>query len=1766
MSVDKKSVGYLAPVTSGIVNGVGFTDSSGLGLYPNGITEMFTGGNKQYDFEIFFFVSTEPQVNAFLWRAVDAVADCHNIWVGNGISGQTRTLYTQITTASGTQATHAIPITFEPYTWYHLLVRCNGSTPQFHVYLGRRGVTALGGTAAKDTFPYGGSNGGYHQSSIVESSQPGLRPWGQNSFSANRDLAVGGRLATSGDVFVAGNNWPGGFAEARSWQVVRPDVEVELDAGRFVRGRNGTEDDASAVLRTGLRHCFRFNLPNGTPAGSITDQGAQLIRPFEFYGSPGVVGIAAHPFLVPATAHTVEGSDQLVVATDDSSANLRTQLNLSSSTTSAAEIDEILNLQQFQIVQQDTTLILDTKDSNRPVGVFNLDEQVSTASSGDARNVTRIGQQIDIDEEDGALSLTTYSFAGSSFGAAAGDSTTSSDAQILGKISSVDEEDAGSSALTDYSISATRSVIEDVSTSSSDAAVLLHKGYATESDTVSSSDDATMQRLAYVEASSQLHLGGTVLDSLETRFSVDESDARVHADTSTTTLPGSLAGGILISIAKINSLPAAGPAWDNVVTWADTAVGDLDPFNQNSNSDIVVLAAALVYARTGTVSYRTKVKDALLNLGSTEVPSPVAEVLGLCRNIGTYVIAADILDQMDEWSVAEKAQLVSYFSTRRDSTTTSDGRSVVSCHETRPNNFGTHAGFSRMMIDKFIGDETDFLDAVEVAKRWFGDPTSSFNFLESNYGTDTSWQAEAYPNFFGINRLGTTLSTGAGVVNIDGGLPEELRRAGVTAGAISTWPDDVNPETNTYNWEAMQGATMQCVLLHNQGYNAFEWSDQALLRAHEFITTDLGDPAVGDPPGVSTSDDDTWQPWIINYFYGTSYTALTSGDSTDAGRPGKNFGFADWLYEGVEPEPGQANVDQIDLAITEDDETATKATTQDRSDARSSLTLYTLVAKKYEDRSTVTTSSDEGTVTAVYAVPAPDDQKSSLTTYTLVRQVFVDQADVYAITDSREANGVLNLAAQIDTLSSSTDATADKDSFFTIPTGDTVPSLTTLELLATFSRALEDAGSAASDSFTVVPQFVTAQSSETTHTEAFTIQRQVYVVAQWPPEGFPFASYIVDNDAIPIRGVSLVTSEDFEDAGSVISDSLGLEAASTKFVNEDSFVSSSDALELVTLFVVAEVDDGDTGSTEISAVRETGVESSDLLVVASDEFTLTKVETTPDQVDSYLTFDDIGITVAYFEPTEDLQLASDSFTLESSSFFSIDELDFTTGGSLIQDIEFAYNRPTTSVHVLNDEQTVVAKINGAAAQSDERTSLTAYELYVAWQVNAVEPFSVFPWYQPGVDEFVIDAAFNRAGTDISGSADSFEVTKDEFAFGSVQESLFSSDTYQISKVTGVGSATFDDLHSDLTIATLNRVANAFSAQVDSLISSDDTQFAKVVNLNIVDNYSTIEEPVYNKAIALAEQKDIRASLTTSLVQTDSYLQFEDFLIPEDEGGVNLITSITARDGTGSGDGSSVDRVIDIEELNIFDTHDSSDVPTLGLLEVVIELIIGDESGNPATLIREVDLLAIEDVWNEALTLTGSPTVSSISDGSSEAEIISRIWDNFRCTFIGDHTWNGAVTIRTLARKTDEAGAEVAAPIEWGYVYALPADYCRAWRINGHLCGATEGQLWQIKALEIDGEYQRVLLANAADVDLEYIFDVGNMLHLLTPQTRSAMAYELAVKIAPRMGLSEQEIQGLRQRASIKVAEAKGSDGQEGTPIRFPDTSLLDARNTYRGRW
>ena len=62
------------------------------------------------------------------------------------------------------------------------------------------------------------------------------------------------------------------------------------------------------------------------------------------------------------------------------------------------------------------------------------------------------------------------------------------------------------------------------------------------------------------------------------------------------------------------SLPTSGTAWNAVKAAADKATGAADLSNQDSDANVLCLAAALVAARTGDGTYKDKVVSSLIKI------------------------------------------------------------------------------------------------------------------------------------------------------------------------------------------------------------------------------------------------------------------------------------------------------------------------------------------------------------------------------------------------------------------------------------------------------------------------------------------------------------------------------------------------------------------------------------------------------------------------------------------------------------------------------------------------------------------------------------------------------------------------------------------------------------------------------------------------------------------------------------------------------------------------------------------------------------------------------------------------------------------------------------------------------------------------------------------------------------------------------------------------------------------------------------------------
>jgi hypothetical protein len=320
--------------------------------------------------------------------------------------------------------------------------------------------------------------------------------------------------------------------------------------------------------------------------------------------------------------------------------------------------------------------------------------------------------------------------------------------------------------------------------------------------------------------------------------------------------------GIWMSPSEIAALPMSGPAWTQLKAAADGSLGTPNISDQDSHHDVRTLAVALVYARTGNAAYRAKAASAIMSAIGTEAGG---RTLALGRNLVSYVIAADLID-LKSYDAASDQRFRAWLSPVR--TRVLDGKTLISTHEQRPNNWGTHAGASRIAADLYLGDTADLNRAANVFKGWLGDRAAYANF---KYG-DLSWQADPSKPV-GVNPAGAT----KGGHSIDGALPDDMRR-----GCAFRWP----PCHTGYAWGAMEGAVVQARLLSRAGFDSWNWSNKAMLRAAQFLYN--LDREFG---GWWAEGDDEWQPWVINKAYSTSFPAKVPA------RPGKNMGYTDWMFQ-----------------------------------------------------------------------------------------------------------------------------------------------------------------------------------------------------------------------------------------------------------------------------------------------------------------------------------------------------------------------------------------------------------------------------------------------------------------------------------------------------------------------------------------------------------------------------------------------------------------------------------------------------------------------------------------------------------------------------------------------------------------------------------------------------------------------------------------------------------------------------------------------------
>ena len=328
--------------------------------------------------------------------------------------------------------------------------------------------------------------------------------------------------------------------------------------------------------------------------------------------------------------------------------------------------------------------------------------------------------------------------------------------------------------------------------------------------------------------------------------------------TTTTTAPApppsAVSTGIWINASEIAARPATGQAWDAMKAAALTSWGTPTIADQDSTDDTDTLAGAIVAVRLNDDALRSKVRDHLAALVTSH---PYDRVLGLARQLPSYVIAADLVGLEPSARLRFEAFLREAMSHQMAGH--SGGTDLRSTARLSPNNWGTMSRAAMAAADVYLGDFTDLAVVANTQRAWLGESVPN----ELRY-TSTTWHSGS-PQA-GVNPVGAVRDGHP----LDGVQPEDQRRTGEY-----TWP----APQGSYPHEALQGAVLASVILDRAGALPFATGNNALIRAEAWLSGPNANPP---------SSDDRNTPYMLNR-YGASFAT----GSTSAA---KNIAWADWAY------------------------------------------------------------------------------------------------------------------------------------------------------------------------------------------------------------------------------------------------------------------------------------------------------------------------------------------------------------------------------------------------------------------------------------------------------------------------------------------------------------------------------------------------------------------------------------------------------------------------------------------------------------------------------------------------------------------------------------------------------------------------------------------------------------------------------------------------------------------------------------------------------
>jgi hypothetical protein len=200
-----------------------------------------------------------------------------------------------------------------------------------------------------------------------------------------------------------------------------------------------------------------------------------------------------------------------------------------------------------------------------------------------------------------------------------------------------------------------------------------------------------------------------------------------------------------------------------------------------------------------------------------------------------------------------------------------------------------------------------------------------------------------------------------------------------------------------------------------------------------------------------------------------------------------------------------------------------------------------------------------------------------------------------------------------------------------------------------------------------------------------------------------------------------------------------------------------------------------------------------------------------------------------------------------------------------------------------------------------------------------------------------------------------------------------------------------------------------------------------------------------------------------------------------------------------------------------------------------------------------------EICNIALTRIGHGLISSLDENTTAAQVCNLHYARTRDAMLRAHPWNFAIRRATLAQSATTPNHE------FTYYHVLPVDCLKVIRTNWEADGSIGtaiygfpgqmGYATQIAPYRIENvaSVGKCIACNEDTVKIEYIAQITDVAQF-DDLFVDCLAQRLAAEVCMRLTDNQSATRTMWELATAKLAEARSTDAQEGTPREVVDLS------------